>query len=153
MSQQVCFSFDSWWETPAVTSLTGCVGKPCLRISRSGLSLIFRKQIWPASSERTFFYSVSVCPCCKSRADRLCVFVSVLLLSAVTWAYTLCSRYINIHLLATSGLILTELLEAFREKREDGSSVSSTLTAIGHNRHRLELHVAFANTVAKCGQC
>lgn len=69
------------------------------------------------SPRRDIFYSViSVCPCCKSRADGLCVFVSVLLPSAVTWGYTLCVPVrVNIPLLATSGLkalILSELLAA-----------------------------------------
>lgn len=61
--------------------------------------------------------------------------MSVLLLSAVTWGYTLSVPVrVNIPLLATSGLKalnLSELLEAFRERgRRVSSSVCLTLTAM-----------------------
>lgn len=76
----------------------------------------------------TFFYSVSVCPCCTSRAGCRCVFVSVLLQSAVTCSYTLSVPVrVNIPLLATSGLkapILSELLEAFTELDKRGKAAA-----------------------------
>lgn len=75
-----------------------------------------------------FFYSVSVCPCCTSRAGCRCVFVSVLLQSAVTCSYTLSVPVrVNIPLLATSGLkapILSELLEAFTELDKRGKAAA-----------------------------
>lgn len=75
-----------------------------------------------------FFFSVSVCPCCTSRAGCRCVFVSVLLQSAVTCGYTLSVPVrVNIPLLATSGLkapILSELLEAFTELDKRGKAAA-----------------------------
>lgn len=62
------------------------------------------------------------------KQSSLCVFVSVLLQSAVTCGYTLSVPVrVNIPLLATSGLkapILSELLEAFTELDKRGKAAA-----------------------------